>query len=280
MGLQLDNASPRSFLRWVGGKRQLLPELHKRLPERFESYFEPFIGGGALMWSLDKRKLRNIVINDYNVELVNLYQVIKSEPEKLIKHTSRHRNTEKYYYQLRNYDRQKTYNRRTAVTKASRFLYLNKTCFNGMARVNSKNQNNTPYGWLKKPTILDEDNIKQCSNFLSNVEILSGDFENIKPFLTNKSFIYLDPPYVPVSETANFTGYTDQGFDIEMQLRLKSFCDYMDSIGAKFMLSNSAVPFIHDLYSSYKIEMVMAGRSINCKGDGRGKVQEVIIRNY
>jgi len=109
---------------------------------------------------------------------------------------------------------------------------------------------------------------------------MSGDFENIKSLLTNESFTYLDPPYMPISATANFTGYTDQGFDVDMQLRLKSFCDYMDSIGAKFMMSNSSVPFIHDLYSSYKIETVMASRSVNCKGTGRGKVEEVLISNY
>lgn len=271
---------PKPFIKWVGGKRQLLPELQKRMPDGVNSYFEPFIGGGALMWSLDKSKFRRIVINDYNPELANLYKVVKEQPEQLLKNLSKHRNTESYYYKMREMDRTPSYSRRAPVTKASRFIYLNKTGFNGLYRVNSSGQNNVPFGRYKNPCIVETDNIRACSTFLQNVEILNGDFELIRPMLDENSFVYLDPPYAPISATSSFTGYTDQGFDDGMQLRLKAFCDYIDSIGAKFMLSNSSAPLIYDLYSDYHIDEVLANRAVNCKANGRGKVTELVIRNY
>jgi len=271
---------PKPFIKWVGGKRQLLPELHKRMPTKFDSYFEPFIGGGALMWSLDRSKIQRIVINDYNPELANLYQVVKDSPDALLKNLSKHRNTETYYYQMREMDRFESYSRRTAITKASRFIYLNKTGFNGLYRVNSRGQNNVPFGRYSNPCIVETDNIHACSSFLQGVEILNGDFELIRPMLDENSFVYLDPPYAPLSATSSFTGYTDKGFNDDMQLRLKEFCDYINSIGAKFMLSNSSAPLIYDLYSEYQIDEVLANRAVNCKASGRGKVTELVIRNY
>lgn len=271
---------PKPFIKWVGGKRQLLPELKKRLPDNIRSYFEPFIGGGALMWSLDKSKIQRIVINDYNTELANLYKVVKEHPEQLLKNLSRHRNTETYYYKIREMDRSPSYSRRTPITKASRFIYLNKTGFNGLYRVNSSGQNNVPFGRYNNPCIVDTDNINACSSFLQGVDILNGDFELIRPMLDENSFVYLDPPYAPLSATSNFTGYTDKGFSDDMQLRLKEFCDYIDSIGAKFMLSNSSAPLIYDLYDEYQIDEVLANRAVNCKANGRGKITELVIRNY
>lgn len=278
--LEFKKKLPKPFIKWVGGKRQLLPELQKRMPDGVNSYFEPFIGGGALMWSLDKSKYQRIVINDYNPELANLYKVVKEQPEQLLKNLSKHRNTESYYYKMREMDRTSSYSRRTPVTKASRFIYLNKTGFNGLYRVNSNGQNNVPFGRYENPCIVETDNIRACSAFLQSVEILNGDFELIRPMLDANSFVYLDPPYAPLSATSSFTGYTDQGFDSGMQLRLKEFCDYIDGIGAKFMLSNSSAPLIYDLYSDYHIDEVLAKRAVNCKANGRGKVTELVIRNY
>ena len=270
----------KPFIKWVGGKRQLLPELHKRLPVKFNSYFEPFIGGGALMWSLDRAKIQKIVINDYNYELANLYTVVKEQPEQLLKDLSKHQNTEPYYYKIREMDRTPIYPIRSPVIKASRFIYLNKTGFNGLYRVNASGQNNVPFGRYKNPCIVDEEGIRTCSDFLQNVEVLNGDFELIRPMLDENSFVYLDPPYAPLSATSSFTGYTDKGFNEDMQLRLKEFCDYIDSIGAKFMLSNSSAPLVYNLYSGYHIDEVLASRAVNCKAGGRGKVTELIIRNY
>jgi DNA adenine methylase len=271
---------PKPFIKWVGGKRQLLTEIQKRMPDDVNSYFEPFIGGGALMWSLDKSKFKRIIINDYNSELANLYKVVKENPEQLLKNLRKHQNTESYYYQIREMDRSPSYSRRKPITKASRFIYLNKTGFNGLYRVNSNGQNNVPFGRYENPCIVETDNIRACSNFLQNVEILNGDFEIIRPMLDKNSFVYLDPPYAPLSATSSFTGYTDKGFDDDMQLRLKEFCDYINSVRAKFMLSNSSAPLIYDLYSKYKIDEVLANRAVNCKASGRGKVTELIIRNY
>jgi len=278
--LEFKEKRPKPFIKWVGGKRQLLPELQRRMPDDANSYFEPFIGGGALMWSLDKSKYQRIVINDYNPELTNLYKVVKEQPEQLLKNLSKHRNTESYYYKMREMDRTPSYSRRTPVTKASRFIYLNKTGFNGLYRVNSNGQNNVPFGRYENPCIVDTDNIRACSAFLQSVEILNGDFELIRPMLDANSFVYLDPPYAPISATSGFTSYTAQGFDSGMQLKLKEFCDYIDGIGAKFMLSNSSAPLIYELYSDYHIDEVLANRVVNCKANGRGKVTELVIRNY
>lgn len=278
--LEFKEKPPKPFIKWVGGKRQLLPELQKRMPDDVNSYFEPFIGGGALMWTLDKFKFQRIVINDYNHDLANLYRVVKEQPEQLLMDLRKHRNTEHYYYQMREMDRTSGYSRRTRVTKASRFIYLNKTGFNGLYRVNSAGQNNVPFGKYENPCIVETANIMACSAFLQNIEILNGDFELIRPMLDKKSFVYLDPPYAPLSATSSFTGYTDQGFNEAMQLRLKEFCDHIDGIGAKFMLSNSSAPLIYNLYRDYRIDEVLASRAVNCKANGRGKVNEFVIRNY
>jgi DNA adenine methylase len=271
---------PKPFIKWVGGKRQLLPELIKRLPKEITSYFEPFIGGGALMWSLHNKKIKSIVISDYNHELSNLYKVVKTNPEKLVSSLKKHKNTEKYFYALRGIDRVSSYQRRSPITKASRFIYINRTGFNGLYRVNLKGENNVPFGRYPTPKIVDESNLLKCSKFLQNVKVMNGDFECIRDMLEQDSFVYLDPPYIPLSSTSNFTGYTDQGFDFDMQFRLREFCDYIDSIGAKFMLSNSSAPLVYELYESYNIDTVLANRVVNCKGSGRGKVKELIIRNY
>lgn len=276
----LETVRPKPFIKWVGGKRQLLPELQRYLPEKITDYFEPFIGGGALLWTLEPQELRSITINDYNAELINTYQVVRDKPQQLLASLAKHRNTETYYYEQRALDRQDNFNRRTAVTRASRFIYLNKTGYNGLYRVNSKGQHNVPFGRYANPTIVDSETIYACSAFLQHVRLMQGDFDAIRPLLSADAFVYFDPPYAPVSTTANFTSYTDQGFDHSMQQRLKELCDYIDAIGARFMLSNSAAPLIYELYQEYQIVEVQASRAVNSKASGRGKVTELIVRNY
>lgn len=270
--------SPKPFIKWAGGKRQLIHDIKEYMPKEFNNYFEPFIGGGAVFFEL---KRENSFINDYNPELTNLYEIIKTKPKQLLRDLQKHKNTEEYYYSIRSLDRDpQKYKKLSKVEKASRFIYLNKSGFNGLYRVNKKGQNNVPFGRYKNPKYADEDNIMACSKLLQSATITTGDFENIKEDIKEGDFIYLDPPYVPLNATSSFTAYTDKGFDDDMQFRLKELCDYIDNIGAYFMLSNSYTGFILDLYQEYTINTVKANRSVNCKSSNRGKVKEVLVINY
>jgi len=274
----INQNSCKPFIKWVGGKRQLIKEIKSYMPKSYNRYIEPFIGGGALYFEL---KPEDAIINDYNPELTNLYQVIKDKPDELIDDLATHINTSEYYYYLRALDRDvELYRDLTSVQKASRFIFLNKTGFNGLYRVNKQGQCNVPYGRYVNPKILDEQNILSCSQQLSTTTIKTGDFENIKEFVKEGDFVYFDPPYVPLNATSSFTGYTDKGFDDDMQFRLKELCDYIDSIGAYFMLSNSYTEFVLELYKGYDIKTVQANRALNCKASGRGKVNEVLVLNY
>lgn len=268
-------------LKWVGGKRQLLPEIMKYIPENYNTYFEPFIGGGAVFFHLEPEKA---VINDYNSELINVYLTIKNSFKELIQELKMHdqNNSKEYYYEVRAWDRDEKYANRSNIEKAARLIYMNKTCFNGMYRVNSKNQFNVPYGKYVNPAIINEEVLQNISIFLNNnnIKILNKDFSDALEISQSGDFVYLDPPYVPISETSAFTSYTKNGFNKEDQIRLREVCDDLDSKGVKFLLSNSNVPFIQDQYKNYKIEVVGANRSINSKGNKRGKVEEVLIRNY
>jgi DNA adenine methylase len=248
------------------------------MPKTYNRYFEPFIGGGALFFDLQPK---NAVINDYNSELANLYRVVKTDPKGLLDNACHHKNESDYYYNLRALDRNpKAFSKLTAEAKAGRFLYLNKTGFNGLYRVNSKGENNVPFGKYKNPNYCDQEGIEACSQALQDTTILEGDFEGIKAYVKKGDFIYFDPPYVPINTTSNFTSYTASGFDDDMQMRLKEFCDYLNGIGAYFMLSNSHTEFIHDLYHEYKIETVFANRFVNADASNRGKIKEVIVTNY
>jgi DNA adenine methylase len=268
----------KPIIKWVGGKRQLLEKLISFLPKEYDRYFEPFIGGGALFFAL---KHKNSFISDYNPELTNLYKVIKEKPLELIKDLNKHKNDEEYYYAIRSLDRDiARYAKLTDVQKASRFIYLNKTGYNGLYRVNQKGQNNVPFGRYKNPKWLDEENILACSKLLAHTEIQTGDFEIVKKYVKRGDFVYFDPPYVPLNATSSFTFYTHKGFDNEMQVRLKELCDYLDSIGAYFMLSNSYTEYILELYKAYEIKTVMANRAVNSKASGRGKIKEVVVLNY
>lgn len=268
-------------LKWVGGKRQLLSEINKYIPKEIDTYFEPFLGGGAVFFDLEPDKAE---INDYNSELINVYKTIKDDVEKLIEYLRVHEenNSKEYYYTVRAWDREEGYSERSNVEKASRIIFMNKTGFNGMYRVNSKNQYNVPYGKYKNPAIVNEDVLRSVSAFLNDIDvtILNGDFVEAVSNAKAGDFVYLDPPYVPLNETSAFTSYTNNGFNKEDQIRLRELCDDLDSRGVKFLLSNSNVPFIQEQYENYTIEIVGATRAINSKASGRGKVEEVLIRNY
>lgn len=268
---------PKPFLKWAGGKSQLLPELVKRIPEGYTKYFEPFAGGAALFFHLQPR---TAYLVDINEDLINTYRVIKEQVDALICDLKQHVYQEDYYYRIRNIDRTEAYQSWTDVQKASRLIYLNKTCYNGLYRVNAKGQFNTPFGSYSNPTILNEANLRVCSRALRNTKLITGSFSAIARRISSDDFVYFDPPYAPLSETANFTGYSQGGFDASMQVKLRDLCDRLDRRGVRFMVSNSSAPLILDLYRSYKVEFVYASRAINSKGKDRGKIPEVIVTNY
>ena len=265
------------IVKWVGGKRQLMFELLKNMPEDYNRYFEPFIGGGALFFELQPD---NAYISDMNEELINLYQVVRDNVDELITDLQKHDISKEYFMEIRNIDRTEKYQNWSNIQKASRFIYLNRTCFNGMYRVNSKGEFNVPFGHYKNPRILDENNLINCSNLLQRTEIKHADFSEILKKVKKGDFVYFDPPYVPLSETSSFTSYTKDGFDMDMQFKLRDVCDELDSMGVKFLLSNSDTKLVNELYENYNIKKVFASRQINANADGRGKITEVLVRNY
>lgn len=269
---------PRPFIKWVGGKTQLLPELIGRLPEEYGAYHEPFIGGGALYFAQAHNKA---IISDINEELINVYNTIKERPEELIRALKKHRYEEEYYYKIRNVDRSTLYRGWSDTRKAARFIFLNKTCFNGLYRVNAKGQFNAPFGSYKDPKICDAENIRACSEHLNqNTTILLSTFSDVVKRAKKYDLVYFDPPYAPLSATSNFTGYSKQGFDVEMQVKLRDCMDKLTDKGVYVMLSNSSAPLIYDLYEEYYIDEVMASRAVNSKATKRGKVKEVVVRNF
>lgn len=267
------------FLKWVGGKRQIMPLIVEHLPKKISHYIEPFIGGGAVLFHLQPK---NAVINDYNSELVNVYNVIKNNLPELIEDLKTHKNNEDYFYNIRSLDRKDEFENLTNVQKASRIIFLNKTCFNGLYRVNNSGEFNAPFGRYKNPNIVNEPTLKSVHAYLNdnNIQILNGDYEETLKIATKSSFVYLDPPYDPLSESSNFTGYIQGGWDLMDQVRLRDACNELDKKGIKFLLSNSSTQRIKDLYERYNISTIKANRSINSDGDKRGEVEEVLIRNY
>lgn len=265
------------IVKWVGGKRQLMFELLQNMPEYYNRYFEPFIGGGALFFELQPY---NAYISDKNEELINLYQVVRDNVDELITDLQKHDISEEYFFEIRNIDRTEEYENWSDIQKASRFIYLNRTCYNGMYRVNSQGQFNVPFGHYKNPRIVDENNLINCSNLLQKTEIKHADFTEILKKVKKGDFVYFDPPYVPLSETSSFTSYTKDGFDMNMQFKLREVCDELNSMGVKFLLSNSDTKLVNELYENYNIKKVFASRQINANADGRGKITEVLVRNY
>jgi len=279
------NPLVKPFLKWAGGKRQLLPEIKKYLPKNIgkTTYFEPFLGGGALLFELQPK---TAIVNDKNKELINCYQVIKDSVEELIQALQNHKqnHSEEYYYHLRQLDRfKKKYNQLSNIEKAARIIYLNKTCYNGLFRVNSHGYFNVPFGRYKNPNILDEAVLRGVNDYLNqkSVTFLNRDFAEAVETAKKGDFVYFDPPYDPVSNTASFTGYDINGFNQEQQERLKKVVDDLTEKGCYVMLSNSATDFILDLYKDYKETIVVsATRSINSNALKRGKIDEVLVLNY
>ncbi|MHA1717644.1 MAG: DNA adenine methylase [Promethearchaeota archaeon] len=269
---------PRPVLKWAGGKRQVLGQLDKFIPDRFENYIEPFVGGGAMLFYLLPE---HAVVIDNNPELINVYNVIKHNVVDLIKSLKTHENTSDYYYKLRNIDREpEKFASLSSVERASRTIYLNRCCYNGLYRVNRKNQFNVPFGRYKNPRICDEENLWNVHFFLQNIDIHEDDFEKCLEFAKKGDFVYLDPPYVPLTKTAYFTSYTKENFDERAQLRLFKVFKELARRGCKVMQSNSCCDFILDLYGEFRIETIRAARAINSNGAGRGKINEVVILNY
>lgn len=290
----------KPFVKWVGGKSQLVEQIEQMLPSDGEKtltkYAEPMVGGGALFFSiLSKYDFEKLYISDINAELINAYQAVKNDVENLIAKLNEMQmlflpmdeNGRKYfYYTVRERFNSTTLTEETATEKAAQFIFLNKTCFNGLYRVNRKGQFNVPMGAYKNPTICDDENLRNIHEALQNVTIVCGDYSMSKSFIDKDTFVYLDPPYRPISETSAFTAYNTDAFDDNEQIRLSKFIDEINRSGAKIVLSNSDPKnvneednFFDDLYKNYKINRVEASRAINSKGDKRGKINELLICN-
>ena len=276
------NILTQPFLKWAGGKRQLISIIKEFLPVKYTQYYEPFVGAGAVLFSIQPKKT---VINDTNSELINCYQVIKENPEELLVLCQKHKekNSKEYYYKLRALDRGDDFKTLSPEERAARMIYLNKTCFNGLFRVNSSGQFNVPYGNYSNPCIADPAVIRAVSTYLNQakVRILEGDFERAITKCQKGAFIYFDPPYHPISDTSSFTGYSMNGFGEKEQIRLRDTCNKLSDRGCQVLLSNSNAEFIRSLYndSRYKIVEVKANRAINAVGSKRGQISELLIHN-
>lgn len=285
----------KPFLKWAGGKRQLLDEIDKRLPKneirsgKINTYIEPFIGGGAVFFHIANNfpQIKYFYLFDVNEDLVNCYNAIKEDVENLIDELNslqneflRKQKTRKdFFYQIRT-----EFN---TGRSAAKLIFLNKTCFNGLYRVNRKGFFNVPFGDYKNPKICDEDNLRAVSEVLQNADIICSDFKNSLPYIDKDAFVYFDPPYRPISQTASFTSYAKEDFSQDDQIRLARFCKQIDKKGVIFLLSNSDPKnenpkdhFFEDNYSKFRLERVKAIRAINCKGSRRGKINEIITTNY
>ena len=280
---KLINAKPKPFVKWVGGKRQLLRqfrELGLYPPEDFNpitnSYYEPFVGGGAVFFDLLPK---NAELSDLNNELVTTYNVIKNNVDELIQSLQKHIYDKEYYLKVR----AKKVEDLSDVGIASRFIFLNRTGFNGLYRVNKSGQFNVPFGRYNNPVICDEDNLRRVSDALQDVTITHQDYKHVLKTAKSGDFIYLDPPYYPINATSSFTSYTAEGFLEKEQTELRDTFVKLHEKGCFVMLSNSDTPFINELYSGLDgitINKITAGRSINSKGSGRGKITEVLVTNY
>ena len=291
----------RPFIKWVGGKSQLIEQLEAQLPADFDNwenvtYIEPFVGGGAMLFYMLQRypNINHAIINDINSDLATCYCTVRDTPEQLI---SSLKDIEKAYLALETEDGRKDffmavrerYNEKNLdpIENTTKFFFLNRTCFNGLYRVNKKGLFNVPFGKYSNPTICDPETILKDSELLQRVEILNGDFEATFEYAQGNSFFYFDPPYRPLSDTSSFNDYAKESFNDDDQIRLKVYCDRIDKAGFHFMLSNSDCKgknendnFFDVLYGAYQIERVWASRSINSNPAKRGKLTEILVHNY
>lgn len=291
----------KPFIKWVGGKSQLIEQLEAQLPADFDNwenvtYIEPFVGGGAMLFYMLQRypNINHAIINDINSDLATCYRTVRDTPEQLI---SSLKDIEKAYLALETEDGRKDffmavrerYNEKNLdpIENTTKFFFLNRTCFNGLYRVNKKGLFNVPFGKYANPTICDPETIRKDSELLQRVEILNGDFEATFEYAHGNTFFYFDPPYRPLSDTSSFNDYAKEAFNDDAQIRLKEYCDRIHEAGFRFMLSNSDCKgkneednFFDVLYQAYQIERVWASRNINSNPNKRGKLTEILVHNY
>ena len=299
---QLNEKNVKPFLKWAGGKGQLIKEIEHYYPfdkGDITKYAEPFVGGGAVLFDiLSKYDLKEVYISDINAELINTYRIIRDDIDALIKilYTMQSEfisldtaNRKSYYNEKREHfnDLKINSNEDINIEKAALMIFLNKTCFNGLFRVNKKGLFNVPMGAYKNPMICDEKNLRAVSEKLQKVTIVCGDYRESDDFIDENTFVYFDPPYRPITDTASFTAYTENSFNDEEQIKLASFVDDMHKKGAKIVISNSDPKnsnieddFFDNIYSAHKIKRVEATRMINCNSDARGKIKELLISNF
>ena len=265
-------AAPRPFLKWAGGKTQLLGEILKRFPQNFGRYHEPFIGGGAVFFALRPRRA---VLSDINPELVETYTMIRDNVDEVIAALEKHQANEAHFYAVRAQKREAL----SEINAAARTIFLNRTCFNGLYRVNRKGQFNVPFGRYANPTLCDHSNLHAVSHALQGVDLKVQGVLEMSRSVRRGDLVYFDPPYDPVSPTASFTSYTHQGFGREEQAKLADLFRRLDARGVHVVLSNSDTPFIRELYQDFRVDEVYARRAINSRADRRGKVTEVLVSN-
>ncbi len=268
----------RPFLKWAGGKGRLLDELCSRLPAEFGRYFEPFVGGGALYFALHGagRLRAGAELSDANGKLIDAYRAVRDDVEAVIAHLSGFSNDRDLYYQVREWRHEDL----DLPRAAARIIFLNKTCYNGLFRENSRGEFNVPFGRYVRPAICDAANLRAVAAALRRASLRQLDFEDVPARVKPGDLVYFDPPYHPRSATSSFTQYSEHGFGEDEQRRLARVFRELDARGAYAMLSNSDTPFIRELYAGFVIEEVLAGRAINSKAERRGKVSELIVRNY
>lgn len=291
----------KPFIKWVGGKSQLIEQLEALLPADFDkkedvTYIEPFVGGGAMLFHMlqNHKNIKHAVINDINPDLTTCYKTVRDMPDELIRSLSA---IQEDYYSVENEEEKRAYylrirdrfNTKPAdpVENTTLFFFLNRTCFNGLYRVNKAGKFNVPCGRYERPLICDANTIRADSQLLQRVTILTGDFEQTFECIDGNTFFYFDPPYRPLSDTSSFNDYAKEAFNDAEQIRLKHFCDRLQNAGIPFMLSNSDClrkngtdRFFDDLYEEYDINRVWASRSVNANGNKRGKLTEILVRNY
>lgn len=274
----MNNGIP-TFVKWAGGKKQLLEQFKQYFPNKITHFFDVFVGGGAVAFHIIKHyKPKEVFISDMNEELINAYEVIKNNLKELIRILKGHKrkHNKEYYYKIRELNPEEL----SKIKRAGRFIYLNKTCFNGLYRVNSKGQFNVPIGSYKNPSIVMEQDLREISKLLKKVKIKVMPFEKILTLAKKDDFIYFDPPYYPLKKGKSFTTYTKENFLEKEQKLLSDVFKKLDKKRCVVMGSNSDTEFIKNLYRKYKINIVKARRMISCDGSGRGKINEVVITNY
>ena len=277
-----EDSSTVTFVKWAGGKSQLINQLKPLFPKKFDRYFEPFVGSGAVFFYISQNyKIKYAMLSDVNEELIDAYQVIKDDVNALIKilrkHVNKHTVTPKpYYYRIRS----KEIDLMSATERAARLIYLNKTCYNGLYRVNAKGKFNVPLGKLNGSAVLQQDKLSKCAELLQKTILKRMSFENVLRYAHSGDFVYFDPPYYPETSGGNFTSYQKDKFLEQEHEKLFKIFKKLDDKGCLCMLSNSSTKFIKDLYKNYNRNIVKARRMINCNGNGRGKTEELVITNY